>query len=364
MKRLVSGHAMHTTAVCRRLARCLTRSLERTATPLRSSRVAGFGDAPWLSGVAGVTTAGRLSLSSVVPGRHNNFLLTDWGGEVGSRRVQKIMAGFWQQWAGAAPCDVLHRETGGTVPTSPSGARTFLSAATSEYPARPAVHTRVHFQRCGGQECPRARRRPFPARLNANLHCARSLPLQDFAIRIPPRAFPLGRGVSGMATDPCSLSRGASGRATDPCLLSRGASGVATDPCLLSRGASGRATDQCLLSRGASRRISKCRFLSSSAYFRRFNGLFMGIWPLPSSVRSAMFIAYDIRNTPQAPSGAAYLGFNACQTTFAALTAMPLLTELVSAKDDFSIDMALLTELCRKPTSISFAVPQPLTTNC
>jgi hypothetical protein len=43
-----------------------TRSLERTATPLRSSRVASFGGACWLSSATGVTTAGRLSLSSVV----------------------------------------------------------------------------------------------------------------------------------------------------------------------------------------------------------------------------------------------------------------------------------------------------------
>ena len=44
----------------------LTRSLERTAAPLRSSRVAGFGDALGLLRVTGVITAGRLSLSSVV----------------------------------------------------------------------------------------------------------------------------------------------------------------------------------------------------------------------------------------------------------------------------------------------------------
>jgi len=44
----------------------LTRSLERTAAPLRSSRVAGFGDARWLSAVTGVITAGRLSLNSDV----------------------------------------------------------------------------------------------------------------------------------------------------------------------------------------------------------------------------------------------------------------------------------------------------------
>jgi len=42
------------------------KSLERTAAPLRSSTVAGFGDALWLSRVTGVLTAGRLSLSSVV----------------------------------------------------------------------------------------------------------------------------------------------------------------------------------------------------------------------------------------------------------------------------------------------------------
>jgi hypothetical protein len=40
--------------------------MERTATPLRSSRVADFGDALWSSRVAGVITAGRLLLSSVV----------------------------------------------------------------------------------------------------------------------------------------------------------------------------------------------------------------------------------------------------------------------------------------------------------
>ncbi len=44
----------------------LTRALERTATPLRSSRVAGFDGAFWWSEVTGVITAGRLSLSSVV----------------------------------------------------------------------------------------------------------------------------------------------------------------------------------------------------------------------------------------------------------------------------------------------------------
>lgn len=44
----------------------LTRSLERTAAPLRGSRVAGSGNALWLSIVTGVTTAGRLSLSSIV----------------------------------------------------------------------------------------------------------------------------------------------------------------------------------------------------------------------------------------------------------------------------------------------------------
>jgi hypothetical protein len=43
-----------------------TRSLERTAAPLRSSTVAGFGNAPWLSSVTVVITAGRLSLSPVV----------------------------------------------------------------------------------------------------------------------------------------------------------------------------------------------------------------------------------------------------------------------------------------------------------
>ena len=48
----------------------LTRSLERTAAPLCSSRVAGFGDALWLSRVTGVITAGRLSLSSVVRPLH------------------------------------------------------------------------------------------------------------------------------------------------------------------------------------------------------------------------------------------------------------------------------------------------------
>jgi hypothetical protein len=43
----------------------LTRSLERTAAPLRSSRVSGFDRAfRWLR-VMGVITAGRLSLSSV-----------------------------------------------------------------------------------------------------------------------------------------------------------------------------------------------------------------------------------------------------------------------------------------------------------
>ena len=77
-----------------------------------------------------------------------------------------------------------------------------------------------------------------------------------------------------------------------------------------------------------------------------------------------MFIAYDIRNTLQAPSGAAYSGLNARPTIFVALTAMPLLTELVSDKDGFSIDMALLTELRPKLTSISCTVPQLLTTNC
>jgi hypothetical protein len=40
--------------------------MERTAAPLRSSRVAGFGGALWLSRLTGVITAGRLSLSSVV----------------------------------------------------------------------------------------------------------------------------------------------------------------------------------------------------------------------------------------------------------------------------------------------------------
>jgi len=44
----------------------LTKSLERTAAPLRSSRVAGFDDTFWLSEVTGVVTAGRLSLSSDV----------------------------------------------------------------------------------------------------------------------------------------------------------------------------------------------------------------------------------------------------------------------------------------------------------
>ncbi len=44
----------------------LTKSLERTAAPLRSSRAAGFGHALWLSGVPDVTTAGRRSLSSGV----------------------------------------------------------------------------------------------------------------------------------------------------------------------------------------------------------------------------------------------------------------------------------------------------------
>jgi hypothetical protein len=43
-----------------------TRSPERAAAPLRSSRVVGFGDALWLSRVTGVITAGRLSLSSDV----------------------------------------------------------------------------------------------------------------------------------------------------------------------------------------------------------------------------------------------------------------------------------------------------------
>ena len=43
-----------------------TRSLEQTAAPLRSSSVAGFGDAFWFSTVTDVITAGRLSLSSVV----------------------------------------------------------------------------------------------------------------------------------------------------------------------------------------------------------------------------------------------------------------------------------------------------------
>lgn len=44
----------------------LTRSLERTATPPRSSSVGCYGDALWSSDVTGVITAGRLSLSSVV----------------------------------------------------------------------------------------------------------------------------------------------------------------------------------------------------------------------------------------------------------------------------------------------------------
>ena len=44
----------------------LTRALERTAAPLRSSRVKGFDGALWLSRVTGVITAGRLSLSLVV----------------------------------------------------------------------------------------------------------------------------------------------------------------------------------------------------------------------------------------------------------------------------------------------------------
>ena len=44
----------------------LTRSPEQTAGPLRSTAVAGFGNALWWQGIAGAIAVERLTLSSVV----------------------------------------------------------------------------------------------------------------------------------------------------------------------------------------------------------------------------------------------------------------------------------------------------------
>ncbi len=196
------------------------------------------------------------------PRRHKNFPLTDWGGEVGSRRVQKIMAGLWQQWAGAASWDLLHREPGRTVPTSPSGARTSLSTAASQRLAKPAAH----FSSCGG----------LSARPIANQHSDRQFQLSRMASggparpsslsRIgsggPARPIPLSRIGSGGPDRPSSLSRIASGGPARPIPLSRIGSGGPARPSSLSRIASGGPARSSLLSRIGSGGPARASLLS------------------------------------------------------------------------------------------------------
>ena len=80
------------------------------------------------------------SLSFAVPPQIPKFSVDGWGrvGRVGARLGTNM--GLWLPWTGAASRDVLHGEPGLTVPTSPSGARPFLSAATSQRLAKPAAH--------------------------------------------------------------------------------------------------------------------------------------------------------------------------------------------------------------------------------
>ena len=144
--------------------------------------------------------------------------------------------GLWLPWTGAASRDVLHGEPDLTVPTSPSGARPFLSAATSQRLAKPAAH----FSYCSG----------LSARPISNPHSTRQFQLSRMVSGGPARPIPLSRIGSGGPARPSSLSRIGSGGPARPFQLSRIGSGGPARPSLLSRIASGGPARPSSLSRG------------------------------------------------------------------------------------------------------------------